>query len=483
MKKLIPVILLLAGCTVGPDYQKPDILMPNSYRALPVDKTEAPLSEPVVEQANLSAWWTQFGDAQLQTLIDRALKANPDLMTAASRVREAREQYIVVAAAGLPKVNASGVAARLHSNASLASELGTGSSSGSSSGTPAASGTDIQLYSLGFDASWELDIFGGVRRNIEAANANTQAAEWQMRDGEVTLTAEIAADYFALRALQARIVILKDEAQQQRDTLDLVMAKAHAGFVTQLDVNQQNALVTTTEAQIPQLEAEARIQEHGIAVLMGEKPEAIIDELERPVALATVPTSLPVGLPSDLLRRRPDVRAAERKLAAATADVGVAVADLYPKFNLLAGISVTSDHLNNLLSSDNLGEFGLGSIMWPIFHGGEIHANIHAKEEERKQAYYAYQKTVLTAVQDVEDALTRYTTEQRRLLSFSAAAQSDQSSVEIALQQYRVGIATYVNVLSAQSNYLTARDQLEQSRQAFIIDLVSLYKALGGGWS
>jgi multidrug efflux system outer membrane protein len=209
----------------------------------------------------------------------------------------------------------------------------------------------------------------------------------------------------------------------------------------------------------------------------------MIDELERPVALATVPTSLPVGLPSDLLRRRPDVRAAERKLAAATADVGVAVADLYPKFNLLAGISVTSDHLNNLLSSDNLGEFGLGSIMWPIFHGGEIHANIHAKEEERKQAYYAYQKTVLTAVQDVEDALTRYTTEQRRLLSFSAAAQSDQSSVEIALQQYRVGIATYVNVLSAQSNYLTARDQLEQSRQAFVIDLVSLYKALGGGWS
>lgn len=479
MKKTLPLLLLLAGCTVGPDYHKPDMQVAPAFRDLPTGK-DAPLSRPVAAApADLSAWWTIFGDKELESLISRALKANPDLLTAASKVREARAQEVIAGAAGMPQVNGSALAAHLHSNSNLASKIGGGSGSGSSS----SGGTDIQLYSLGFDASWEIDIFGGVRRGVEAAAANTEGARWQMRDGEVMLSAEIAEDYFTLRSLQARIALIGDEAQRQRGTYDLARAKARAGLVTQIDVNQQSVLADTTAAQIPQLQAQARVQEHAIAVLMGEDPEAMEDELERAAPSATIPASLPVGLPSDLLRRRPDVRAAERKLASATAEIGVAVADLYPKFNLLAGLSFADNHLGSLLSGDNLGEFGLGSIMWPIFHGGQGHANIRAKEEERQQAYYAYRKAVLGAVRDAEDALTRYAGDQRRLVSLDAAVTAAQSSAQIAQAQYRVGLATYDAVYTAQASALSARDAAEQARQAYVTDLVSLYKALGGGWS
>jgi multidrug efflux system outer membrane protein len=472
--------LLLSACTVGPDYKTPDVATPSAYQELPTAKAQAPFSVPVAGEADLSQWWTQFDDAELQSLIGRALKANLDLLSAASRVREARQQEVVAGAAGLPQLNASGLAAHIHSNSSLLSKLG---SSGSSGGAPPPSKPmDLKLYSVGFDATWEIDIFGGVRRGVEAARANTEAARWQMRDGEVTLTAEIATDYFTLRATQARIATLRAEAQSQQGVLNLTAARAHAGFVTQLDVNQQNALVATTLAQIPELDAQAQVIEHAIAVLMAEEPEAMAAELGRNAALPAVPKTLPVGLPSDLLRRRPDVRAAERQLAAATAQVGVAVADLYPKFDLIGAASFTGSRLSNLLSGSNLGEVGLGSIMWPIFHGGEIRANIRSKKEEAQQAYYAYQKAVLGAVRDAEDALVRYTTEQQRLVQLERAVATGNSSVALAGRQYRAGLVTYVNVLTAQANALSAQDQLDQSRQALATDLASLYKALGGGW-
>jgi NodT family efflux transporter outer membrane factor (OMF) lipoprotein len=341
---------------------------------------------------------------------------------------------------------------------------------------------DLKLYSAGFDATWEIDVFGGVRRGVEAAADSGEAAEWQMRDGEVTLTAEIATDYLTLRATQSRIAILRDEAAHQQDVLNLTVARAKTGFVTQLDVNQQKTLVATTLSQIPELQADVRANEHAIAVLLAQQPEALEAELDRAVDEPSIPTTIAVGLPSDLLRRRPDVRASERQLAAATAQIGVAVADLYPKFYLIGAASFTGSHLSSLLSGSNLGEVGAGAIMWPIFHGGEIQANVRSKKEEEKQAYFAYSKTVLGAIQNAEDALARYATEQQRQLELQRAVSAAQSSSTIALQQYRAGFVTYVNVLTAQANELSARDQLEQSRQAFATDLVSLFKALGGGW-
>jgi multidrug efflux system outer membrane protein len=477
----LAIATLLGGCTVGPDYQKPDIATPAGYEGVSASRSQAPLSLPTSAQADLSQWWIAFDDAELQSLVTRALSQNLDLLTAASRVREARQQEIVEGAAALPQVTAAGNAINLHSNSSLLSKLAPSSGTGGSAGATPGS-TNIHLYSVGFDATWELDIFGGVRRSVEAAQATTEANLWGMRDGEVTVTAEIAADYLMLRAVQTRIALLQSEATQQHDVLVLTAARRKAGFVTQFDVNQQDALIASTQSQIPALEAQVRVEEHAIGVLLGEQPEAMAAELDSAKPLPAIPTALPAGLPSDLLRRRPDVREAERDLAAATAQVGVAVADLYPKFNLLGALSLASPNVAGLFSTNNLSELGLGSVMWPVFKGGEIHANIRAKEEEEKQAYYAYQKAVLAAIQDAEDSLARYTAEQRRFIVLQSAAKSDESSVNIAVQQYRVGLVNYISVLTAQSNALAARDQLAQSNASLATDLVSSYKALGGGW-
>ncbi len=487
MKRVLAIVLLgLCGCEVGPDYKKPEMAAPASFSE---STRPAPLSQPVPAEASLAQWWTQFDDAELDSLVGRALKSNLDLQTAASRLRQAREQEIIAGAAEWPQLNATGTAVRIHSNSNPAAKLGLGGPSsggqggGTSGGASQGGSSDIKLYSAGFDASWELDIFGGTRRQIEAAEANTEAALWQLRDAQVSLTAEIASTYFSLRAAQSRLAVLQSEAARQNDTLTLVASRRKAGFVTEYDVDQQNVLLATTNAEIAPLEAEVAIAKHALAVLLAEQPEALFPELDASKAVPAVPASIPTGLPSELLRRRPDVRAAERRLASATADIGVAVADLYPKFNLMGLVSFSGSHLSNLITNGNLGEIGYGSITWPIFHGGQIRANIRSKEEDRDQAYLAYQKAVLGAVKDAEDALARYATDQQRLIALQRAAASGRSSVEISQQQYRVGLATYLNVLTAETNYLSVSDQLEQSRQALATDLVSLYKALGGGWS
>ena len=470
--QLVLLLPLLAGCAVGPNYSKPDIATPDAFAA-----QNAPLSVPEASQADLSQWWTAFHDAELESLIARALSANLDLQTAASRVREAREQEIIAGAAGTPNISAAGNVDHLHSGRNFLSQF---------SGNPAASssggGTDVSIYSLGFDATWELDVFGGVRRSVEAAKAGSEAMRWARRDGEVTLTAEIATDYIALRAAQQRLALLGGELKSQDVTLSLVSARAKGGFVTELDVNQQDALKAATEAQIPPLEAQVKISQHAIAVLLAADPNSLSAELDAPTPLPQIPASLPVGLPSDLLRRRPDIREAERKLAEVTAEQGVAIAALYPSFNLTGYLTLSANSLGALLNSTSLSEIGLGAIKWPLFHGGEGHANIRAKDEERLQAYNAYQQAVLKAVQDAEDALVRYAAEQRRFVALDKAVSRDHSSSVIAAQQYQAGLTTYINVLTAEGNELQASDQLVQSRQALAGDLASLYKALGGGW-
>jgi NodT family efflux transporter outer membrane factor (OMF) lipoprotein len=475
--RLLSLLPLLAGCTVGPDYHPPDMATPANFAA-----QNAPMSVPASDQTDMTGWWSAFHDAELDSLIARALDANLDLKSAASRIAEARQAEIIAGAAGLPNLSAMGNVLHLHSGTNPLAQLsGSGSSSGG--GAPASSGgTDATLYALGFDASWEIDLFGGVRRGVEAAQAGTEAARWQMRDGEVTLIAELATDYVGLRSAQARLVLLQSELASQNDVLSLVSSRAKTGFVTQLDVNQQYALRVGTQAQIPPLEAQARTLEHAIAVLLAAEPDALVAELDKPAPVPDIPARLPVGLPSDLPRRRPDVREAAPKLAQATANQGVAVAALYPKFNLTGLVNMASSSLGSLFNSSSLSEVAVGMINWPIFSSGKGEANVHAKEEESRQAYLAYQKAVLMAVQDSEDALVRYAAEQRRYQALEEALARDRSSLTIAGQQYRAGLTTYINVLTAESSELQANDQLAQSKEALAANLAALYKALGGGW-
>jgi len=468
---------LLGACNVGPDYKPPTMVVPSAFQENSTTTASAPMSRPKSAAADVSAWWSHLHDRELDRLIAVALSSNLDVQTAASRVRQAREQEIIAGAAEYPSVSASGVGLNLHSNSNLIGKL-TGEPP-SQTDTPA----NMRLYSAGFDATWELDIFGGTRRAMQAAAANTEASLWGLRDAEVTLTAEIATDYLALRAAQARITLTQNEWNDQQALFNIIRARAQAGFVTQLDVNQQRTLLATTQAEIPALQAEVAVMAHAIAVLLGQQPENLANELGAAATLPSVPTTLPVGLPSDLLRRRPDVREAERQLASATAQVGVAVADLYPKVDLIGLASFTSNHLSNLLTPASFGTIGLAQISWPIFEAGKIHANIRADEEQQLQAYLAYQKSVLAALQDAEDALARYTAEQRRWQATNEAAIAATSSVAIASAQYRTGLIPYINVLTAQTNSLSTKDQLVQSQQALATDLASLFKALGGGWS
>ena len=457
--------IALAGCTVGPDYHRPLISTPAAY----AEAAGLPGGAVLDPEADLATWWTRLHDPILNDLVKRALAGNPDLEAAASRVREARQSERIIAAAELPSVSASGNALTFNSNRPLTTAL------------PIP--THANFYSAGFDASWEVDLFGGTRRAIEAAKANTAAADWARRDGQVSLVAEVANDYLSLRILQARIALGRSELQRQQDLFGLIHARRVSGFVTDLDVNQQTVAVATAAAQIPQFAAEAQVEIHALGVLVGQPPESLIDEL-RPTdtELLATPSSLPIELPSDLLRRRPDIREAERRLAAANANVGVNEAALYPKLNLLGLASVGSMKVSDLFSWGNLVSAGVGMVTEPIFNGGRTRAAISVAEDEEDQALLAYEAKVFSAFRDVEDALARYKSEDARRERLGQAVVAATSSLAIAQDQYGTGFVTYINVLQAQNALLNSQDQLVQSDGQVLTDLVSVYKALGGGW-
>lgn len=469
-----------AGCTVGPDYRRPAMPAPPAFaEAASTARTAVTAAEP-----DLTAWWSVFRDPVLDGLVRQGLADSPDLQSAAARVREARDQVRQAAAAELPSLNASGNAIGFNSNR----KSGGGAAAGGSGALGLPIPSHLNLYSAGFDASWEVDLFGGTRRAIEAAQAEAEAQVWTRRDAQVSLAAEIANDYLALRAIQARSALGEAELQRQRDLFRLIQARRQAGFVTALDVNQQSTQVAIAAAQLPQLDAQARVQVHALAVLLGQPPEALAARL-RPVAtgaaetaLPPPPPTLPVGLPSDLLRRRPDIRAAERRLAAANARIGQQEAALYPKLNLIGLASFAGTSLGDLFSSQNLSSVGIGMLSQPIFNGGRTRAAIAAAREERTQALLAYRTTVLGAFRDVEDALARYAAEDRRRGHLLQSLTAARGSLAIAENQYRVGMVDFSSVLDAENRALNSQDQLVQADAQALSDLVSLYKALGGGW-
>jgi NodT family efflux transporter outer membrane factor (OMF) lipoprotein len=310
---------------------------------------------------------------------------------------------------------------------------------------------------------------------------------WQLRDAEVSLSAEVANNYLSLRALQVRRAVLATSIEHENELLQLASARQSAGLANEVDVNQERTQLARDQAQLPQLEAQAGATTNALAVLLGETAEGIQSELSSmPAATDATPEvgqRLPAGLPSDLLRRRPDVRMAERRLAAATDQVGVAVARLYPSFDLIAAASLASSSASSLLSARNFAALGIGDVMWPVFAGGKLRANVRASEEERAQAYLAYQSSVLAALQDAETAIVRCTTEERRLELLQGYVEAASSTSHIAADEYRNGIADFTTVLGAADAELDARDAVVQSRQTLAQARISLYKSLGGGWS
>ena len=480
--------LLASACTVGPNYVRPQTPVPPAY-------SEPQIAGGMVDPAR---WWTAFGDPELTTLVERALKDNPDIQIAASRVREARLNEIVAGSYGKPTLNANGGVSNIEFSknagfASIAQALGGGggtSGGGASAGGGASSssglalpGSGITTYSVGLDASWELDLLGADRRAVEGAVARTEAAEWNARDAAVMIAAEVAQTYFALRLDQTQTQVIADELARERRALQIAGNQAKVGLVPQVDVTRQRSSITSNEARLPPIRADIDVRIHALGILLGQPPAALTSEfaLDKATPAGPVPV-VPAGLPADLLRRRPDVRAAERNLAAATADIGVAVADLYPKISLTGMEQLLSTALGNLFTRDSLQLQGSGMFQFPLIDWGRRKATVGIRKETRQQTYIQYQETVLSALRDVEDPLAQIAAERQRNLALHQAVADAQVSATSAEAQYRTGFVAQDTLLNAQTQVLQAREQLASSDTQLRTLTAGLFKAIGGGW-
>jgi NodT family efflux transporter outer membrane factor (OMF) lipoprotein len=470
---LVPMILLClaasSGCAVGPDFKPPEGQVPAAWAG------PAPLPAITPAENDLTRWWTVFDDKMLASLVAQAVESNLDLKFAEARIRQARAARGIAQSFLGPTLDAAGSIQR--SEASVSPTTGTGGINGSTVSVTA------NQYFAGFDAAWELDIFGGVRRGIEAADADLQASVEARRDVLVTLTAEVARNYIDLRAFQQRISIARQNLDAQKHSARLTRQRFEGGFASGLDVANAEAQVATTAAVIPLLEASARQTIYSLSVLLGRQPAALVQELAPALAIPTAPPAAPMGVPSDLLRRRPDIRQAEAGVHAATARIGVAEADLFPRFTITGSVGLRSSDLGSWLDwGSRLWSIG-PSVTWRVFDTGRIRSGIAQQEALQEQSLITYEKTVLTALQEVEGAMISLSKEQEHRNALVDAVAYNEKAVDLSIQLYTEGQTDFLNVLQAQRALFLTQDALAQSTQTISTDLVALYKALGGGWN
>jgi outer membrane protein, multidrug efflux system len=450
--------LLLAACAVGPNYHAPD--------TAPVVLKNAQ-SPAFVAQTPEALWWQEFDDAELDALVQRALAGNLDLRAAFDRVSAARAVFVERKLDYAPHVALDG--AYTHSDEQ---QPGFG-----------VDRYDIQSDSVGFDASWELDLFGHVRRSVEAARADLGAERANYRDAQVTVAAEVARNYFELRGAQRRLVVAQQNLDSERQTLQLTQLLDENGRGSEIDVQRSRAHLKATEATIPLLEAAEKQAGYRLAVLLGERPGTLDAELV-PVAVASYAKALPIGDPGELLRRRPDVRAAERQLAAATARVGVATADLFPRVSVTGFIGFLSGDVGRLFStstSNNAQAWSVApTVSWAAFDLGTVRARLRASKAQSDAAAANYEKVVLGALEDTENSLVNYSARQTQLKSLTEQAAASRRAAELADTQYREGVSDFLVLLDAQRTQLDAEDAVAQAETAVNVSVVAIYKALGG---
>jgi outer membrane protein, multidrug efflux system len=473
-KRLYAVALLagamVGGCKVGPDYQAPEVAVPSNYANGPATQ---PTTQPV---ADLATWWKTFNDPMLESLVDRAVESNLDLRVAAARVAEARAARGVVSAGLWPQVNLDGTATK-----SKPSE-----NSGQFSGIPPSGRSALARERANFqvqtDALWELDVFGGTRRGVEAATADIEAAMEHGRAVMVSLVGEVALNYVQLRGLQRELVITRQNIKAQRDTLDLTQQRFQAGMTSELDPVRTRALVASSEAATPLIEKAIAQTIHRLSVLLAKDPAALGGELSGEGPMPISSAEVPLGLPSELLRRRPDIRASERQLAGATARIGVATADLYPKFTITGALGMQASEYSRLGDIQS----GFWSIApgfsWPVFDAGRIRSMIAVQNARTDAALAIYEMTVLTSLEEVENALVDWSKDRQRKLFLEEEVAASRRSVELATVVYKQGLTDLLSVLDAQKNLFQSELLLVAQELMLSADVVRLYKALGGGW-
>lgn len=452
----------LTGCAArGPAYVLPALDVPARW-----SRAEVSTPPAVADKAarDSGAWWGALDDPLLSALVTEALTASLDVRSAQATLREARARRVVAVAGRYPDVTASGRMSRTQSS----EETG--------------SGDARNFYSAGLDASWELDVFGGVRRGIEAAEADLAATEASLEATRVSLVSEVALSYIDARTLQMRLGIARANLASQAETLQLTEWRAQAGLVSAQDVEQARSNLEQTRAQIPVLETSLASGEHTLDILLGKAPGTLHARLGEGGGVPAVPTRIALGIPADTLRQRPDVRAAERRLAAETARVGVAEAARYPSFNLSGSIGLEALTFSALGNGGAVASSLLAGITGPVFDGGRRRAQVEIQDAAREQAAVAYEQAVLAALQEVENALVALARSRERVEALEVAAGAARNAAGLAQQRYSSGLIDFQSVLDTQRGVLSVEDSLANSRADGVRALIRLYKALGGGW-
>jgi NodT family efflux transporter outer membrane factor (OMF) lipoprotein len=465
----------VAGCAVGPDFVQPDPHLPEvsffGDKGQPAAARLPPPTDP--------NWWNVFHDPVLTRLEQRVADANLDVRTATIRLAESRFQRGVVAAAQFPSLNGDAKYTReLYSQNGIISLLSGLLGPSASTFNPGA----LNEYNVGFDASWELDLWGKVRRQVEAADAQVDQAADQRRDALVSSLAELARDYIQLRGVQTQIAIANDNLKVDRDILQVVQERQQRGLQNGLDVENAAAQVESIRAQIPQLQQQESQYVNALSLLLDQPPGALRIELGLRTSVRTGPPRIPLGIPSELARRRPDIRAAEDQLHAATADIGVAVGDFYPSVKLNGTVGFDSLDIKNLFKASSLQYMVGPSVTLPIFAGGRLRRTLELREAQQQEAAINYRKTVLQAWHDVVNALVAHRLEINRRARLKAQAEHARAALGLARARYNDGVAEFLNVLDAERSVLQAEQQYASSTTNVSLDLVQLFKALGGGW-
>ncbi len=471
--------LLLGGCAVGPNFVKPKAHVPAHWSVTAQRNGAAGTSHVSTAEPASVAWWSDFHDPLLSTLVRQSAAQNLDVREAVLRIREAETQTQALSGALWPSVSANAAWSRQRISTNTPNGF---LFSGKFPGLPPSITNPYNQYQLGLGVSWGLDVFGGTRRAIEAAHAATRAAVYDARGVVLSMVSDVAQTYIELRGAQLRKAILLRTLRTQRDLLQLTQDRYDAGLTSNLDVQNAATELSTTRAQLPLADEQITLDINQLSKLMARPPEALRAELVRARPVPPVPPVVPIGLPSDLLRRRPDIRAAEANLHAATAQIGVAVSEFFPRITLSAGGGYQAEGLSQLIqTASHFATFG-PSIDLPIFQGGRIRATVRLRRLQAKQAAVAYARTVLNALNQVEDSLAAYGADQRQRVALEAAVKSSRNALALARERYTSGVANFIVVLDAERTEQQTELQLASATTAVSLDLVRLYKAIGGGW-
>jgi multidrug efflux system outer membrane protein len=452
---------LMAGCAAGPNYHAPKTSVPAAFAD--GSRTNFTPTETV------TAWWREFNDAELNRLVEQAVSSNLDLRMATANLLQARALRMGAKADALPVV--SGDASYVNNKFSRAALYN----------FPVPNRTE-ELYEAGFDATWELDFFGRVRRNVESSTAQVESAEASRRDVQVSLVSEVARNYFELRGAQNELAVQRRNADNQRQTLSITQARRDAGGGTELDVARAQAQWNNTLAELPLLESSATHAIHRLSVLTGQPPAALQEELQTPLPLPVLPGMVAIGSPEALLRRRPDIRVAERDLAAATAKIGVAVSQLFPRVTFNGNIDLQATSFSGLGGpASDTRSFG-PSLTWALLDLGHVRSAIKAAHAQADAQLANYEKTVLTSLEETENALADFGFDQARRGYLEESVKASRRAAELAHERYDSGATDFLAVLDADRVALEAEDQLAQTQTQTAVALVAVYKSLGGGW-